>query len=155
MKPVTRLLWPMVALVVVALSMSAPPASARPDTFSNYVPVYVPHQGESYNDGGANPILSLTYVKQANQVDFMVCASLIGDGVWTLTYPGAGDPVLFSYTAYTWACLHTPTGTGGGTSGYPLQLWLQQTAGGAAVHMGTPNIFVSTTGTSAPVSMKP
>jgi hypothetical protein len=148
-------LWPIVALVVLLpLSMSVLSASARPDTFSNYVPVYVPHQGETYDAGGSSPIIALTYVKQSNQVDFRACAQLIGDGTWMLSYPGAGDPINFSYASYTWACIDTPTGTGGGTMGFPLQLWLQQGAG-ATVHIATPNIFVSTVGTSAPVNLKP
>jgi hypothetical protein len=95
------------------------------------------------------PVLDLTYVKQANQVDFMVCANLVGTGSWLLSYPEAGDPVDFNYPSYSWACLHTPTGAGGGTMGYPLQLWLAQ-GDGQEAHIATPNIFVSTVGAATP-----
>jgi hypothetical protein len=145
----------LVLLSMLAALWLAGQVSARVDSFSNFVPLYVPHQGETYPAGGAVPSISLQYVKQSNQVDFRACASLVGDGAWMLTYPEAGDPINFSYATPTWACIDTPTGTGGGTIGFPLQLWLGQTTGGATVHMMTPNIFVSTSGVGTPATSKP
>jgi hypothetical protein len=143
-----------IALLGRGIALSNPVGAANsPSTFTNYVPIYVPTSTEVYDASGA-PILDLRYVKQSNQVDFMACANLIGDGVWALTYPEAGDPVTFHYSTYTWACIHTLTGVGGGTIGFPLQLWLQQEAG-ATAHVATPNIFVSTSGLSTPANQKP
>jgi hypothetical protein len=140
-----------VVLAIVILCVQ-PRAQASVETYGGYVPIYVPHTGEVYNQGVLGlPIISLKYVKQYDQVDFKVCAQLIGDGVWLLTYPGVGDPVYFSYSTYTWDCIDTTTGLGGGIIGQNLQLWLTQGTG-QTVHLLEPNIFVSTKETTSIVS---
>lgn len=138
---ILAVLWLSILSIVVAVGSGGYAHAKTDTTYGYYVPLYVPKTGTIFNDS-ATPIISLTYVKQADQVTFRACANLVGDGTWALTYPEVGDPISFHYATYTWACIDTVTGAGGGTIGQNLQLWLYQGAGNTA-HMQTPNVFVS------------